>query len=76
MKWQIPPRSGEYKLVATRKYKDDIILVVLCPYRKEYIWNNVPQLHNDELRNYLLSLGPGIEKGIYDIELLEKELNG
>lgn len=76
MEWKIPPRSGEYKLVATRKYKNDIGLVVLCPDRREYSWNNVPRLHNDELRNYLLSLAPGIEKGIYDIELLDMELDG
>lgn len=74
MKWQNPPHGGNFKLVATRKYKNDIGLIVLCPDRREYSWRNVPRLYNDELRGYLLSLKSGIESGIYDVELLDEEL--
>lgn len=77
MKWQIPPHSGgKYKLVATKKYNNDIGLVVLCPDRREYCWLNVPHLFDEGLRSYLFSLGEGIENGIYDIELLNTELDG
>ncbi|MBP1950049.1 hypothetical protein [Virgibacillus litoralis] len=76
MKWENPPHGGEYKLVATKKFKNDIGLVVLCPDRREYSWRNVPDLHNEELKKYLLSLREGIEKGVYDLELLNKELDG
>ena len=77
MKWQIPPHGGKYKLVATRKHDTDIGLVVLCEgKRREYSWNNVPRLYDDELRDYLLSMSEGIEEGIYDVALLDKELDG
>lgn len=76
MQFNNPPHSGKYKLVATQKYKNDIGLIVLCPDRREYSWRNVPSLHNEDLKQYLLSLSVGIEKGIYDIELLDKELDG
>ncbi len=73
MKWENPPHGGKYKLVVTKKLKNDIGLVVLCPDRREYSWNNVPYLYNEELRKYLLSLREGIEKGVYDLEFLNKE---
>ena len=76
MRYENPPHGGKYKLIATKKYKNDIGLIVLCPDRREYSWNNVPRLHNEELKRYLLSLSDGIQEGIYDIELLEKELDG
>ncbi|MFZ3577861.1 hypothetical protein [Virgibacillus sp. DJP39] len=81
MKFENPPHGGKYKLVATKKYKNDIGLVVLCQTdygfeRREYSWCNVPRLRNEGLKSYLLSLGKGIEKGVYDSELLDKELNG
>ena len=60
----------------TKKYKNDIGLIVLCPDRREYSWRNVPRLHNEELKKYLLSLSVGIEQGRYDIELLDQELDG
>jgi hypothetical protein len=72
----MPPRNKNYKLVATKKYKNDIGLVVLCPDRREYSWNNLMRLHNEELKQYLLSLSVGIEQGHYDIDLLDKELDG
>jgi len=74
MKWENPPHGGNYKLVATGKHKNDIGLIVLCPDRREYSWNNVPRLYDVELREYLLSLKEGIESGIYDVGLLDKEL--
>ncbi|MRG86717.1 hypothetical protein GH754_10380 [Salinibacillus xinjiangensis] len=74
MQWKRPPHGGKYKLVATRKYKNDIGLIVLCPDRREYSWRNVAQLHNHELREYLLSLQKGIEVGWHEEELLDKEL--
>ncbi len=76
MKWENPPHDGKYKLVATKKFKNDIGLVVLCPDRREYSWRNVPDLHNEELKKYLLSLREGIEKGVYDLKLLNEELDG
>ena len=74
MKWVNPPHGGKYKLVATRKHKNDIGLIVLCPDRRIYSWNNVPRLYNDELREYLMSLSERIESGIYDVGLLDEEL--
>ncbi|WP_404456949.1 hypothetical protein LG329_19415 (plasmid) [Virgibacillus necropolis] len=76
MRYENPPHGGKYKLVATRKHKNDIGLVVLCPDRREYSWNNVSRLYDKELKNYLLSLGEKIEKGVYDIALLDYELDG
>ena len=76
MKFKNPPHGGQYKLVATTKYKNDIGLIVLCPDRREYSWNNVSRLHNTELKEYLLSLAKGIEHGLYDVELLDQELDG
>ncbi|WP_164670981.1 hypothetical protein [Virgibacillus doumboii] len=75
MKWKRAPRRGNYKLVATLKQENDIGIIVLCPDRRNYSWNNVPELHNVELREYLLSLKEGIEKGWYDVDLLEQEIN-
>jgi|GEM_PF-3624548 len=80
MKWVNPPHGGNYKLVATKKYKNDIGLIVLCEteqglQRRTYGWNAVPWLPNSDLKSYLLSLKEGIESGIYDIALLDKELD-
>ncbi len=79
MKWEIPPHGGKYKLVATKKQKADIGLIVLCEtetsiQRRVYSWNNVPNLYDEGLKEYLLSIKDGIEKGIYDVELLDDEL--
>ncbi|MCM3398209.1 hypothetical protein M3638_10275 [Oceanobacillus profundus] len=75
MKWQIPPHGEMYKLVATRKHKDDIGLIVLYNgQRREYSWKNVPNLKDKELKDYLLSMSEGITKGIYDVALLDEEL--
>lgn len=75
MKWQIPPHGGIYKLVATRKHKDDISLIVLYNgQRREYSWNNVTNLKDKGLKGYLLSMSEGIMKGIYDVALLDEEL--
>ena len=75
MEWQIPPHGGMYKLVATRKLRDDIGLIVLCNgQRREYSWRNVPKLKDKGLKDYLLSMSEGITKGIYDVALLDEEL--
>lgn len=74
MKWKMPPHSGKYKLVATKKFQNDISLIVLCPDRRNYSWNNVPRLPDGELKNYLLSMKGDIEAGVFDLELLEEEL--
>lgn len=79
MKWKNPPHGGNYKLVATRKHKTDIGLIVLCEtktsiQRRVYSWNSVPWLPDGGLKEYLLSLKDGIESGIYDVELLDEEL--
>ncbi|MEK3906640.1 hypothetical protein [Oceanobacillus sp. FSL W7-1309] len=75
MEWQIPPHGGMYKLVATRKHKGDIGLIVLYNgQRREYSWRNVPNLKDKELKSYLLSMSEGIKRGIYDVALLDEEL--
>lgn len=77
MKWKRSPHSqcGKYKLVVTKKQEKDIGIIVLCPDRRNYSWNNVPHLHNVELREYLLFLKEDIEEGFFDLELLEEELD-
>lgn len=74
MRYENPSHCNGYRLIATKKYKSDIGLIVMCPGRREYSWRNVPQLHNEELKNYLLSLSEGIELGKYDDGLLDKEV--
>ncbi|RKQ34246.1 hypothetical protein [Oceanobacillus halophilus] len=81
IEWQMPPDGGMYKLVGTRKVPNDISLIVLIDddkedtlHRREYSWRNVPNLHNEGLKQYLLSMSDGIERGFYDIALIDEEL--
>lgn len=80
MYFQSPPHGGLFKLVATKQNNEDIILMVLIetnngPIREEIRWKDVPHLDDEALKIYLFSLREGIEKGMYDVKLLEAELN-
>ncbi|AXI09185.1 hypothetical protein CV093_10255 [Oceanobacillus sp. 143] len=76
MKWQMPPSTEDYKLVASWKEKGSTYLTVFKEDGTLNInWSYVESLGDENLKSYLLSMREEIESGIYHIELTNIELN-
>ena len=76
MKWQIPPKSKKYNLVATFRIDNEIYLTMINHDGTLNLkWEEVPRLQDEDLKSYLLGLKTEIESGLFDADLLQKELN-
>lgn len=72
MEFALPPRGERHILVETVKHDEELYLALITDNRPLNIrWKDVEQVEDEDLRQYLLSMKEGIEKGIYDVDQLE-----
>lgn len=76
MKFIIPPSGLKYKLLGTRHTDSEITLVVMEYGQgiKEISLNDI-DLQGEDFIDYIISLKDNIERGMYNLELLQDELS-
>lgn len=77
MKWETPPHSssGKIKLVCTEKMNGEIYLVLIGDVEVDYCGLHEVGNYSVELQKYVKDILPKIVSGVYDIKLLNKEID-